>query len=201
MNRTNRAANRMLIFVVGAVLALSGLVCVGVALVPGIRDLWSDGAGPLRDGVVTLLQRTPIGDTGVSWIMPSILVAIAVVMTVLVVFVVRQGRGRIHTVIDESRGARGRVAVDSAVPERALEDALASRDEFISSHASTYLVRGTPTLNVSVTCRRGISPRAAAGIVEESVRALDAVLGREIPTLIQIGGGFRARTTKPARVR
>ena len=103
---------------------------------------------------------------------------------------------------DESSTAseHGTTIVDAAVPQHAIQDALDKRPEFIASHVSMYKVRRTPVLKVAVTCRRGVSPRDAATIVESKLRALDELLGRELPALIQISGGLRARATRTTRL-
>jgi hypothetical protein len=94
----------------------------------------------------------------------------------------------------------GTIIIDSVVAERAIQDALDGRPEFISSRVSTYRVRDTPVLKISVTCRRGVSPRDVTNIIENTLTAFDALLGREIPTLIQISGGFRARISRSTRI-
>jgi hypothetical protein len=120
---------------------------------------------------------------------------------VLIVFIFRQGRGHTGTALVEPTSAHGTTIIDAAVAENALQDALDGRPEFISSHVSTYRVRRVPVLKVAVTCQRGVSPNDAAMLVEERLRAFDELLGRELPALIQIGGGFRSRVTRATRLR
>jgi len=54
-------------------------------------------------------------------------------------------------------------------------------------------------LKVSVTCRRGVSPREATRAVESTLAAFDDLLGLPVPVLIQISGGFRARVSSASR--
>lgn len=201
MNSTARGLNRLLLLVTGLVLLGLGAAAAASVLVPSVRDGWKDVAGPVREQVAVWLQSTPLGDTGVSWIMPAVLVLLVIAVVLLAVFVLRQGRGRTGTVVDETRDRQGRTVITSRVAEEALEDALSAHPEFVASHVSTYRVKRTPTLKVSVTCRRGVSPRDASDIVERSLRALDALLGRELPALVQISGGFRARVSGSTRLR
>ncbi|MFT2815441.1 hypothetical protein [Leifsonia sp. A12D58] len=200
MNNTNRGANRLLIFVCGLLLLVVGAVAVAGALVPSIRDGWKDSIDEINAQMSTWLQQTALGSTGVSWIMPAILVLLVIAIVLLIVFIARQGRGHTGTALTESTSEHGTTIIDAAVPQNAIQDALAKRPEFVTSHVSMYKVRRTPVLKVAVTCRRGVSPRDAALIVESKLRALDELLGREIPALVQISGGLRARVTTTTRL-
>ena len=200
MNSTNRAANRFVIFLVGLLLLVVGAAAAAAVLIPMVRDGWKDASGSVTGQVSTWLQQTPLGDTGVSWIMPAILVLLVIAVIVLVVFIVRQGRGHTSVALREPTSEHGTTVVESAVAEQALQDAIGARPEFVASHVSTYRVKRTPMLKISVTCRRGVSPKDAATIVEDAVRALDLLLGRQLPALVQISGGFRARVTTTTRL-
>ena len=200
MNNTNRGANRLLIFACGVLLLVVGAAATAGALVPSIRDAWKDSIDRVNSQVSTWLNQTPLGNTGVSWIMPAILVLLAIAVILLVIFIARQGRGHTGTALSESTSEHGTTIIDAAVPEHAIQDALARHPEFVTSHVSLYKVRRTPVLKVAVTCRRGVSPRDAATIIESKLRALDELLGRELPALIQISGGLRARATATTRL-
>ncbi len=200
MNSTNRGANRLLIFVFGLVLLVLGAVATAAVLMPAIRDGWRTAAGQVNSQVSTWVQQTPLGDTGVSWITPASLAVLVIALIALIVFTVRQGGGRTGTAVTEHAGESGTTIIDAAVAEQAIQDALAGRSEFVASWVSTYKVRRIPALKVSVTCRRGVSPKDAATIVEDTLRALDELLGRQLPALIQISGGFRSRATKTTRL-
>lgn len=197
MNSTNRGANRLLIFVCGLVLLVVGGAGVAAVLIPGIRDRWKGAASQVSSQVATWGQQTPLGDKGVSWIM---LVLLVIAGIVLIVFIAVQGRGRTGNAVTEPISARGTTIIDAAAAEHTIQDALAGRPEFIASQVSTYHVRRTPVLKVSVTCRRGVSPKDAATIVEAKLHALDELLGRQLPALIQISGGFQSRAAKNTRL-
>jgi hypothetical protein len=199
MNSTNRGANRVLIFAVGLILFVVGATAAAAVLIPSVRDTWNNASDQLRTQVAGWFAETPLGDTGVSWITPAILLLLVVAIIVLIVFITRQGHGHTGIAVSES-GVHGRTIIDSVVAEHALQDALDGRPEFVSLHVSTYAVRRTPVLKVAVICRRGVSPKDAASIVEERLRALDALMGRELPALIQISGGFRSRVSKSTRL-
>jgi len=200
MNNTNRPLNRLLILVVGLVLLVVGTAAAAAVLIPAVRDAWKNMSSSVTDQVTTWLQQTPLGDTGVSWIMPALLVLAVIAVILLIVFIVRQGRGHTGIAVREPTSEHGATVVEAAVAEHALQDAIGARPEFVASHVSTYRVKRTPVLKISVTCRRGVSPKDAAAIVEDAVRALDLLLGRPLPALVQISGGFRARVTSTTRL-
>ena len=200
MNSTNRAANRLLILVVGLLLLVLGAAAAAAVLVPVVRDGWKDSTSAIRDQVDSWLQQTTLGDLGVSWIMPAILVLLVVAVIVLIVFIARQGRGHTGTALEELTSEHGTTVIEAGVAEQALQDAIKDRPEFVASHVSTYRVRRTPVLKIAVTCRRGVSPKDAADIVEDAVLGLDQLLGRQLPALVQISGGFRSRVTATTRL-
>ncbi|MDO9397169.1 MAG: hypothetical protein Q7T71_11535 [Herbiconiux sp.] len=200
MNSTNRAANRLLILVVGLLLLVVGAAAAAAVLIPVVRDTWKDATGQVTAQVSTWLQQTPLGDTGVSWIMPALLVLAVIAVIVLIVFIARQGRGHTRVALREPTSEHGTTVVESAVAEDALQDAIGTRPEFVASHVSTYRVKSTPVLKISVTCRRGVSPKDAAASVEDALRSHDLLLGRSLPALVQISGGFRARVTSGTRL-
>lgn len=200
MNDTNRALNRLLILICGLLLVVIGAAAATAILVPSLHDGWHKATGGVNSQVSDWLKRTTVGDSGISWITPAILVLLVIAIVFLIVFIFRQGHGHTGTALREPTSEHGTTIVASAVAENALQDALTDRPEFVASHVSTYRVRRTPVLKVAVTCRRGVSPKDAATIVEDKLRALDVLLGRELPALIQISGGFRSRITKTTRL-
>lgn len=200
MNSTNRAANRLLIFACGLLLLVVGAAAAAAVLVPFVRDAWKDSSGQVTDQVGTWLQQTQLSGVGVSWILIAVVALLVIAIIVLIVFISRQGRGHTGVAITEPTSEHRSTVVESAVAEHAIQDALDAHSEFVASHVSTYKVRRTPVLKVSVTCRRGVSPKDAASIVESKLLALDHLLGRELPALIQISGGFRSRVTKTTRL-
>ena len=111
----------------------------------------------------------------------------------------RQDRGHAASVLGRRAGS-GRTRVDLAVPRTLLTDRLAENPDVPASRVTAYDVRGTATLEVAVRARRGVSPAAVGDDVLSALRALDAVLGEELPASVQIGGALRARRASRARV-
>jgi hypothetical protein len=200
MTSTNRFANRLLIFGCGFLLLIVGGATAAAVLVPGIRDAWKDTGARVTDQVGSWLQQTRLAGLEVSWILIAVVALLIVGMVVLIVFIARHGHGHTSRAVTDSRGEHGSTIVESSVAEQAMQDALDGHSEFVASRVSTYKVRRTPVLKVSITCRRGVSPKDAAAIVESKLLALDGLLGRELPALIQVSGGFRARVGKTTRL-
>ncbi|WP_424466927.1 hypothetical protein [Pseudoclavibacter helvolus] len=200
MNSTNRGLNRLLIVALGLVLLVVGAAAAVGAWVPGAKDAWT----PVSEGVQTQtsswLQQTPLADTGSSWILVALVALIVLGIILLLAFSLRQGQGRTGTIIRDRSPETGRTIVDVSVARDALSDALDARDEFLSTSVSAYDVKRTPVLKVSATCRRGVSPRDATAIVEQNLEALDALLGKQVPVLLRLSGGFRARVQQSTRL-
>ncbi len=200
MNSTNRGLNRLFVLIVGVILGALGAASAALMLVPQVRTGWESSAPLVRDTVDTAFAQSLIPGTDTSWIGVGVIAVLMTTIAVLVAFALKQGHGRTNRLIRDARTENGATVIESSIAEDLLEDLLGGRPELIAASVSTYDVRGTPTLNVSVTARRGVSPRDVARTVENGVLALDAVLGRSIPTFVQIGGGFRARANSATRL-
>lgn len=199
MNNTNRALNRVLIAVIGLLTLLVGAALVAIGTLPTIRAGYRS-AGPVIHGNITgWLKTIPLFNTTTSWGWVLFLALLVLIVVLLLVFIFRQGHGHNDILLTEDTSEVGTTVIRSDVAERAIQDDLDGRSEFIASRVSTYQVRGTPVLKISVTCRRGVSPREVTTLIESMLFALDALIGREVPALIQISGGFRARLSRTTR--
>ncbi|NQX26665.1 hypothetical protein HQQ81_04780 [Microbacteriaceae bacterium VKM Ac-2854] len=200
MNNTNRGLNRVFIFLFGLVLLLAGAAAAAVALVQPIRDAVTAVVPDVPATVSQVLQSAPIGDTGTSWSSIAALAVLLLVVVLLLIFMIRQGNGHTGELHVDTKTGTGTTVIDTAVAEDALQDVLTDRPEFVSSHVSSYDVRGTAVLKISITARRGVSPKDVAAIVEDALHALDRLVGTRIPALLQISGGFRSRVTSSTRL-
>lgn len=199
MNNTNRALNRILLAVNGLLLLLIGAALIAIETVPVVRDGYQSVAPTIHKNVTEWLETLPLFNTDTSWNWVFILVALVLIVILLLIFVFRQGHGREQILVRENPTPAATTIIESVVAEQAIQSALNNHPEFITSSVSTYRVRKTPVLKVSVTCRRGVSPRDVTVMIESTLRAFDDLLGREIPALIQISGGFRARHSRSTR--
>jgi len=200
MNNTNRALNRALILVVGLLTLLAGAALVAITTLPVIRADYRASAPRVHGELTGWFKTIPLAETGTSWGWILILAALVLIVVLLLIFIFRQGHGHDDTLLREDTTPGGATVIDSDVAEQAIQHDLDGRPELLASHVSTYRVRRTAVLKVSVTCRRGESPRQLAEQIENTLTALDTLLGRHIPALIQISGGFRARLSRRTRV-
>ncbi len=199
MNNTNRVLNRTVLIVVGLLALLIGAAVVAVAVVPVVRAGYESVAPSVQRAVMEWMDTLPLLNTSTNWTWIFVLAFLLLIVIVLLALIFRQGHGQEQTLLRENPTQAGTTIIDSVVAERAIQDSLDDRPEFIASRVSTYRVRGTPVLKVSVTCRRGVSPRDVTTVIENTLTVFDALLGREIPALIQISGGFRARVSRTTR--
>ena len=206
MNSTNRILNRIFVFLVGLLVLTGGATLALVALVPLVRDSWTNATRVGIDRATRWLQATPFPESLIpvsgSWLWLIVLAAGVLLIAVLVTFCLRQGQGHTGRIVSlNGKTSSGAVVIESRVAEHAIQDALTNRPELVASHVSTYRVKNQSALKVAITCRRGISPREASRIVNEVLFSFDNLLGLQLPALVQISGGFRARTTDAARIR
>lgn len=200
MNNTNRALNRILLAVIGLLTLLVGAALVAIATLPAIRAGYRSIAPSIQGAVTGWLKTMPLFDTGSSWGWIFVLALLLLIVILLLALIVRQGQGHQDILLREDTTQAGTTIIDSAVAEHAIQDDLNGRTEFVASRVSTYQVRGTPVLKISVTCRRGVSPRDVTTMIETTLTAFDALLGRPIPAFLQISGGVRARLSPTARI-
>ncbi|MBF4550955.1 hypothetical protein [Pseudoclavibacter sp. VKM Ac-2888] len=200
MNSTNRGLNRLLIVVTGLLLLIVGAAAALGAWLPGAKDTWTPISETVTTQVGSWLQQTPFPGTDFSWLMIAVVAVLLIGIILLLAFSLRQGQGRTGTLIHDRSSDTGRTVVDVSVARDALADALGERDEFLSTSVSAYSVKRAPMLKVSATCRRGVSPRDATAIVEHNLDALDALLGQQVPVLLQLSGGFRAKVQQSTRL-
>ena len=198
MNSTNRGLNRFLLLVVGLLLLVLGAGSIALAAVPSILQNWKSQADSITRSAPDFVAAPAVGQ--VSLLTVVIGVVAVVLALLLILFIVRHGQGRTSRVIDDRTSDTGRTLIDLGVPKSLLAAELDDRDEFVSTRISAYEVKGTPTLKVSVQCRRGVSPVEASRIVTEALYGLDEVLGTRLPAMVQVTGGFRSRTASRARL-
>ncbi|MDJ0375953.1 hypothetical protein [Cryobacterium sp. PH31-L1] len=201
MNNTNRALNRSVLLLAGLLLLAVAVLLSLLASQAAVQDAWSTISDATRANVAGWLQATPLGTSTHSWLWIVALALLLAVVGLLLRFILRQGGGHSGRLVSEQTTDWGATQVDSAVAEQSLQQALGEHPEFLSTRVSTYRVARESVLKVSVTCRRGTSPTDVLRIVEQSLIALDELLGLQIPALLQISGGFRVRTSRSTRIR
>lgn len=200
MNNTNRAFNRIFIFIIGTVLLILGAALAALPLLPTIGNGWRNTAPVVHRTISRWFTAAPLPGTANSWWAIAVIASLTIVVAVLVVFIFRQGHGRTAHLINDAPTEHGRTIIESAVAEDALTDALTNRPGFVTARVTTFQVKKTPVLNISVTARRGVSPKDVTATVEEALTALDELLGETIPAYLHITGGYRANLAKSTRL-
>lgn len=202
MNRTPRTLNRILLGLLGLVLAGIGGGLLWISLDPRAARSWQEFAPKALEDLQELGGQTQL--SGQSWIWMLLALAMIVAIVLLILWAAAQGRGRTGTLVseyDDDGGVPGRVAVSSATAEQALRSALQEDPNVASAAVSTYDVRGGSALRVRIQPRQGAAPQVIAADATALVEALDAALGQKTPVLISIDAGRKLRFSREDRVR
>lgn len=200
MNNTNRAINRIFIFVVGLITLAVGAGGVLLGLAGPVRSGWRAQAPGVDRRVGHTFSAVTIPQTSTSWLAVAGVGALVLLIVLLLVFIFRQGKGHTGHLIRSEPGEHGGVAISAAFAEQSLQEALDAKPELVASHVTTYQVKNTPVLKVAVTCRRGVSPKEIGEDIDASLVSLDQLLGQQAYAFVQISGGFRARIAKSTRL-
>ena len=199
MNSSNRALNRVLLAIVGVAALAASAATVAVLLVPGFAARWTAAARQVLRTADDVFGLPLWPGTTVS-LAAAIGLALALVfVSLLLAFILRQGRGATSTVV-ALHGENGAVEVDTAVPSALLDDRLSGVPGVAGVSVSAYRVHGQPVLKVTVRCRRGAAARTIADALDDAVVQVQEALGTPLPVFAQLVGGFRARLAPPVRV-
>lgn len=201
MNRTNRALNRILLFIVGVLFLAIGAALVTVLVWPAAAEFWTGATEAGQSWLDNTINATTVGTTTVSWIAIVALVLIIFLVIMLIVTLTRIGGGRSHTVL-RSTGAQnplGRVTVRESFASDALKHSLRQRDEILFSSVTASDIGKTPVMHVSVTPRQNTSPKNVVQDVDQLVTNLATLTGKNVPTYISVHSGLRAKLAHDQR--
>ncbi|MDN3495710.1 hypothetical protein QL996_07215 [Planococcus sp. APC 4015] len=201
MNRTNRALNRIVLFVVGALFLAIGAILIALVAWPTAVDYWTGATEAGESWLENAVSATTIGATTISWIALGALAIILFLVILLIVVLTRLGGGRSRAVLRSSSAQNplGRVVVQDSFVSDALKNSLAERDEILFSSVSAHEVRDTPVLHVSVTPRQNTSPAQVVADVDRLVTNLATLTGSDVPTYISVHSGLRAKLAHDQR--
>ncbi|WP_043675407.1 hypothetical protein [Clavibacter michiganensis] len=200
MTSTNRALNRLLVIVVGLVLLVVGAAVATGAALPDVQSTVSGAASDARGPVEDALSG------GQPWILWVVAAAALVLILVLAWFALRQGHGRTGTLLRRAPGdgagspTGGSLVIDAKVAEQMLEETLGHDASIVSIDVSAFEVKRSTVLRITAVARRGVSPMQVRRTVDEAVARWDAVLGTEVPVVIQITGGLRSSMSSGTRL-
>jgi hypothetical protein len=189
MNATRRGLNRFVLFLVGVALLAAGALALAVALLPGGTDTWTTVMGGFQGWLESL------GRESAGWGAVAAFLVLALVFIVIASAAVR-GRRQAPLQSTGSDSAEGRITVTDGFAAEALKNALAERDEILSSRISAGEVQRESVLHVAVTPRQNTSPRQVAEHVDTLVTNLAALTGQNLRAYISIHSGLRAKLAR-----
>lgn len=196
----------MLLGLLGVLLMAAGGLAA-LQMVPAVARWWQAVAADLGQSLDGLLQRTTLTGQQDSWLWIVVALLMLLVVILMAVWVAGQGRGRSGTLAQDytdggdGEEAAGRIIINGSVAEQALKAALQERSDLVNATVTTFEFGGEPALKVRVFPRPGVSAHEVATEVTELVEALDLMVGRQTPVLINISAGARTRFTRVERVR
>ncbi|MFG6280714.1 hypothetical protein [Microbacterium sp. 5K110] len=192
MRSTNRAVNRILLFVVALILLGLGALLIVVVAVPGAADVWTRTADSIRG------WADDIGQPSLSIGAVAALVVVALLLVLVAVGAVR-GRHRVPLQSTGAEGAAGRITITDGFASTALKSSLDERDEILASRVASNEVRKEAVLHVSVTPRQNTSPRRIAEDVDTLVTNLATLTGQQFRTYISVHSSLRAKLAHDQR--
>lgn len=203
MNNTPRILNRVLIGLLGFLLIAIGTLLVLLASVPAVGRWWRGWSAGAWSNWQDLFERTRFPGRQESWLWLVLTVLLLAVIGAMVAWAAQQGKGRASLLVAEEDPGEvpGNVRIGGGVAEQALRAALADRPDLAGATVTTYELRGEPALKIRVQPRQGVAPHTLAAEVSALVEALDVVIGKRTPVLIQISSGARSRFGRAERVR
>jgi hypothetical protein len=187
MTKSNRTLNRIILFVLGLVAIVVGLV-IGAGVLPAVRD----AIGPYVD-----IPRSLDVPASSLWIVAGVCL---VVIVLALVWATTRGGGGTSVAVRERTGDDA-VTVNVALVRDVVEHELAGVRDVVGSRVDTYLVRRQRAARIRVAVRRGGDAVTVLDAVDRAVSVLDRTLGRQVPVLVHLTGGTRSALAKPTRVR
>jgi hypothetical protein len=205
MTTSNRFANRLVLLVVGLVLAAVSAGAVLIAVSQPARDAVSSFGEDQGAALVSRLspeEGTAWSDAAVLWPLYAIagICLLGIVLALVMAFA--HGRGRTGTVLrdEASEGPAGGIEIATGFAEDVLETALAGRTELLDVTVAAYRHGSDTALKVRVLPRAGVSPRTVVDAVHQEVESLDALLGARLPVVLEVASSARAGFSKEDRV-
>lgn len=195
MNNTNRALNRIVLFVIGLIFFALGAAVIAIVAWPTAGEVWTTAGESVDGWLAQAVETTAIAGTTLSWIGIAAVAAVVVVI-VLLILALTSIRGRRSKTLLRSSGAQnplGRVTVTESFVSDALKNSLASQDDVLSTSVTANTIRKEPVLHVSVTPRQNTSPRQVVDQVDRLVANLATLTGQDTATYISVHSGLRAK--------
>lgn len=191
MNSTNRALNRIFLAIVG--LAFLGVALTAIAWL--VSAQWRSQSSEFLTTVVNSADHAfgmPLwhGTTVSGAALIALAVALLVIV-LLIIFALRQGRGSTSE-LAHFESEDGSVSIDTAIAQTLLRSKLTATSGVASVNVSGYRVRSHHTaLKVSITAKRGVSPRNLVEALDTSTEQLHEIVGIPLTVFGELVGGTR----------
>ncbi|WP_157009081.1 hypothetical protein [Agromyces laixinhei] len=194
MNNTNRAANRLILLLVGIVFLALGAAAVTLIVWPAAADYWTSAGKAAQSWIDHAIETTMTGLGALSWIALAVLAVIVLLIVLLIIALTGIGGRRSRTVLRSTgqENPLGRVTVQEAFASDALQHSLGTRNEILTSSVSANDIRKRPVMHISVTPRKNTSPRQLMEDIDLLVTNLAALTGRDVSTYVSMHSGIRA---------
>jgi len=205
MNDTNRALNRVFIFLVGLILLVVGSAAAALQFWPWWAARWDDAGRSAGSVLTDAFTATPVPGTDFSWWLLGAVLVLLGLVTLMVVILANVGGGGSREIyrrpVSEQDASSDRLLIDTSFAAEALKHSLDKRPDLVGTTVGAFTVKRRPVLHVGVTPRQGVSPRL---VMEETNRLIDnlaQVVGDAPATCLTIHSGLRARLGHDQRVR
>lgn len=201
MSNTNRALNRILLALAGLVLLVVGGLTAAAGLRPDVAGAWTTTVQQSVDDAQSLAATAPLPEPFRSWWAIAAVVLLVLAAGLCLLWITRQGGGKTHRVASLPDAGRGRTTVEVGLLSSGVEAAVSGNQAVLVSSVSAWEGRRGTALRLSLQARQGSSPRELADTANQVTQGIFRLLGHEVPVLVRITSGTRARLAGDSRTR
>ncbi|GAA1581793.1 hypothetical protein [Leucobacter aridicollis] len=190
MNDVSRILNRVVLLLVGCLIAAAGAALALWAQWPNALPPWLTEAGARaveRAHQLTIWGARALGLDERLSVAASVLIASLVVLLAVVWFVATRRTQR-PSVALTAGGPAGRTEIDPGLATLALAGPLRDRRDVTSARVSLHRVRRVTTIRLAVTVRRGARLDEVISAAEAAVADWDVLAGVRMPVLLHLEG-------------
>ncbi len=197
MNSTNRVMNRIFVLFIGLVLIGAGAAALAVATLADAASLWRRQVSGFARWLGQSWREGPTaaGGSALPWVLLAAGAVALVIAILLVIFVIRQGRGRTGIVarfkLPAAPGA-STATVDVAVARGVIRPRVQQLPGVSGASLSAYRVKRQPVLKLEVSVANGVDSAAVLAQIERIVGEWDGLLGEEGPVFVHLTTGTRS---------
>ncbi|WP_120339085.1 hypothetical protein [Cryobacterium soli] len=205
MNDTNRALNRVFIFVVGLILLGVGAAVAALPFWDWWASRWQEFGGSANTVLTDAFAASTMPGTDFSWWLVAAVAVLLLVVIIMIMIIASVGGGGSREIyrrpISKQDGSSDNVLVDTSFATEALTHSLDKRPDLVGSTVGAFTVKRQPVLHLGVTPRQGASPRLIAEQAGILLDNLARVVGDAPATCLTIHSGLRAKLGHDQRVR